>query len=130
MGERVALQVAAQTNLSPAMAEPGLVSQILLNLAVNARDAMPAGGTFTLATTQPEPGWVRISATDTGVGMTDEVKAHLFEPFYTTKEVGEGTGLGLSVSWGIVREHGGWIDLTSTPGQGTTFTVYLPEGNA
>jgi signal transduction histidine kinase/ActR/RegA family two-component response regulator len=126
MGERVELRVVVQPDLPPAMAESGLLSQILLNFAVNARDAMPAGGTFTLATAHPEPGWVRLSATDTGLGMSDEVKAHIFEPFYTTKEVGKGTGLGLSTVYGIVQTLGGKIRFLSELGRGTTFEVDLP----
>jgi signal transduction histidine kinase len=74
--------------------------------------------------------WIGIEVIDTGAGIDEAARARVFEPFYTTKQVGEGTGLGLSVSWGIVREHGGWIDVASTPGNGSTFTVYLPRGNA
>jgi signal transduction histidine kinase len=71
-----------------------------------------------------------IEVRDTGSGMDEATRSRVFEPFYTTKEVGDGTGLGLSVSWGIVREHGGWIDVASTPGAGSTFTVYLPRSDA
>lgn len=122
-------------------ADDGQLTQVVTNLVVNAIQATPSGGTVTLRTRTIEQAappyvdstqtkWVAIEVTDTGKGIDEDARARVFEPFYTTKEVGEGTGLGLSVSWGIVREHGGWIDLTSTPGQGTTFTVYLPEGNA
>jgi signal transduction histidine kinase len=74
--------------------------------------------------------WMAIEVRDTGKGIDEPARARVFEPFYTTKEVGEGTGLGLSVSWGIVREHGGWIDVASTPGVGSVFTIYLPKGTA
>jgi PAS domain S-box-containing protein len=114
--------------------------QVLLNLAVNARDAMPQGGTLTIEAQNLEldagseerqadavPGpYVRIQVTDTGVGIPPESRDRVFDPFFTTKQVGKGTGLGLSTSLGIVRSHGGFIRLQSTPGQGSTFAVYLP----
>ncbi|MBA3541428.1 MAG: hypothetical protein H0T79_17585, partial [Deltaproteobacteria bacterium] len=121
-------------------ADDGQLTQVLTNVVVNAIQALPEGGTVTLATRRAtlvappyvkvaEPrAWMAIAVTDTGAGMTDTTRERIFEPFFTTKEVGEGTGLGLSVSWGIVREHGGWIDVQSTVGVGTTFTVYLPVG--
>src|SRR5262245_58211860 len=96
IGEAVTIRVDAAARFPVARAESGLVTQILFNLAVNAKDAMPHGGTLTLATSNPEPGWVRVAVADTGVGMTEEVKARIFEPFFTTKEVGKGTGLGLA----------------------------------
>jgi signal transduction histidine kinase len=122
-------------------ADDGQLTQVVTNLVVNALQATPPGGTVTLSTKHveavappyvdsDEPRWSAISVTDTGEGIDEASRARVFEPFYTTKSVGEGTGLGLSVSWGIVREHGGWIDVTSTAGQGSTFTVYLPRGNA
>ena len=94
------------------------ILQLLAQVAREARVGLIAGD------------YINLRVSDTGVGMSEEVKAHVFEPFFTTKEVGEGTGLGLSVSWGIVREHGGWIDVQSTPGTGSTFTVWLPLGAA
>lgn len=123
------------------LADDGQLTQVITNLVVNAIQATPAGGTVTIATREIElaappyvesadPVWVAIEVADTGQGIDEASRARVFEPFYTTKQVGEGTGLGLSVSWGIVREHGGWIDVTSVPGQGSTFTVYLPRGNA
>ena len=120
-------------------ADDGQLTQVLTNLVVNAIQATPAGGTVTLAARAleavPPPyvgggarRWIAIDVRDTGAGMAEDVRARVFEPFYTTKEVGDGTGLGLSVSWGLVREHGGWIDVASVQGEGATFTVYLPDG--
>jgi PAS domain S-box-containing protein len=125
--------------------DPGQLAQILLNLAVNARDAMPDGGQLTLETStvtissggetgglmeEPPPGgYVLISVTDTGVGMSDEVKAHLFEPFFSTKEEGQGSGLGLATSYGIIRQSGGCIQIESQRGKGTTVRIYLPKVN-
>jgi PAS domain S-box-containing protein len=126
--------------------DPGQLTQILLNLAVNARDAMRTGGRLTLETTvvtlqeddetspsleQLRPGeYVVISVTDTGAGMTDEVKAHLFEPFFTTKNDGDGSGLGLATSYGIVRQSGGRIHIDSEVGKGTTVQIFLPKVSA
>src|SRR5687767_4426715 len=123
-----------------AAADDGQLTQVMTNLVVNALQATRVGGTVTIATRTvelPPPPyvggtnarWIAIDVIDTGEGIEEAARARIFEPFYTTKEVGEGTGLGLSVSWGIVREHGGWIDVASTPGNGSTFTVYLPRGN-
>ena len=120
-------------------ADPGRLQQVMTNLALNARDAMPDGGELRfevcrlkvqggdpLATEVGIGTWVRLTVSDTGTGMTQEVQAHLFEPFFTTKGKGEGTGLGLAQVYGIVRQHGGSIDVASAPGQGTTFHIYLP----
>jgi CheY-like chemotaxis protein len=121
-------------------AEPGQLTQVLVNLAVNARDAMPQGGKLIVSTSNASlskelAAWRGISSTgryamltvtDTGMGMTEEVKAHLFEPFFTTKEVGKGTGLGLSTCYGIITQSGGHIEVFSEPGQGATFKIYLP----
>jgi PAS domain S-box-containing protein len=111
------------------------IDQILLNLAINARDAMPGGGALTLelrnvtlAESGDRPGeYVRLSVADTGCGMDEATKARLFEPFYTTKETGKGTGMGLAVVYGIVRRVGGDIEVESQPGQGSTFRIYLPR---
>jgi PAS domain S-box-containing protein len=122
------------------LADEGRLQQALTNLALNARDAMPAGGDLRLGvsrvvveTDQRPPvsdmepgGWVRVTVSDTGEGMTEEVQEHLFEPFFTTKEVGKGTGLGLAQVYGIIRQHGGAIDVETAPGEGTTFRIYLP----
>jgi len=122
-------------------ADDGQLHQVVTNLVVNAIHAMPDGGTVTIGAgivdhTPPphvertDTRWLALAIRDTGTGMDDETKRRIFEPFFTTKQVGDGTGLGLSVSWGIVREHGGWIDVASSPGNGSTFTVYLPVGIA
>jgi two-component system, NtrC family, sensor kinase len=122
-------------------ADEGQLHQVVTNLVINAIHAMPGGGTVQISARQVEQSpppyvegrgtsWVAIEVRDGGTGMTDDVRERIFEPFFTTKDIGEGTGLGLSVSWGIVREHGGWIDVESTPGKGSAFTVFLPRGLA
>ncbi len=122
-------------------ADPGQVGQVILNLAVNARDAMPAGGKLTIQSKCVElsearaaahgvipPGtYTVLSVSDTGSGMCAEVQSHIFEPFFTTKEPGKGTGLGLAIVYGVVKQTGGWITLSSRPEQGTTFEIYLPR---
>jgi PAS domain S-box-containing protein len=108
-------------------ADPGQVNQVLMNLCLNARDAMPDGGTLTVEVDRPAGGrYVRLSVSDTGRGMPAEVQARIFEPFFTTKGTGQGTGLGLAVVFGIVDAHGGRIECASRPGAGTRFDVYLP----
>ena len=107
-------------------ADPGDIEQVLLNLASNARDAMPNGGVLALRTEPLQGGKVALSVRDVGVGMNAETQRRVFEPFYTTKEVGKGTGLGLSTVFAVVRRMGGSIHLDSAPGKGTTFTLNLP----
>ena len=138
IGEDVELVTILGEHLSHVMADPGQIEQVVLNLAVNARDAMPQGGRLTIRTANspslpPDPAdgtpptRVMLSITDTGVGMDDRVRSHLFEPFFTTKEVGKGTGLGLATVYGIVRQSGGSITVDSAPGKGSTFSVFLPR---
>ncbi len=129
VGERVTLKTDLTEGLPHVVIDPGQLHQVLVNLIINARDAMPAGGTVTLATgcLRGEPAGVFIAVTDTGVGMSDEVRERAFEPFFTTKQTGRGTGLGLASCWGIVRGAGGTIEITSTPGDGTTVRIEFPE---
>jgi two-component system, NtrC family, sensor kinase len=120
--------------------EHGPMQQVLANLVINGLHAMPKGGTLTVrvyqeraappGTGEPEADYLCVSVQDAGIGMDEEVRKRIFEPFFTTKEVGEGTGLGLSVAYGIVRDHGGWIDVASEPGQGSRFSIYLPAEQA
>ncbi|HXI19865.1 MAG TPA: PAS domain S-box protein, partial [Gemmatimonadales bacterium] len=130
IGEDIALVTRLAPDLNPVRADPVQMEQVLLNLAVNARDAMPDGGRLTIETRNvllPSGPAARVTVEDTGVGMSEDVRTHLFEPFFTTKEIGKGTGLGLATVYGIVQQSGGSIAVTSTPGQGTTFVVDLPH---
>jgi nitrogen-specific signal transduction histidine kinase/ActR/RegA family two-component response regulator len=130
IGEDIELISRLAPDLGPVRADPVQMEQVLVNLAVNARDAMPDGGRLTIETMNLRlasgPG-VRIRVEDTGIGMTEEVRAHLFEPFFTTKGVGKGTGLGLATAYGIVQQSGGSIGVTSMAGAGTTFLIDLPQ---
>jgi signal transduction histidine kinase len=113
-------------DLLPVMADPGQIKQAFLNLLLNAIDAMPQGGTLTLATSNARRRAVVVRLADTGVGIPKECFSQIFEPFYTTKKAGSGVGLGLSVVYGIVRDHKGSIKVDSVVGQGTSFTIRLP----
>jgi CheY-like chemotaxis protein len=137
IGENVRLITILQPGLNWVLADPGQIDQIIMNLAVNGRDAMPKGGRLTLQTRdleldaktqsgQPPGRYVLLAVTDTGCGMTPKVQARIFEPFFTTKGVGQGTGLGLAMVSGIVQQNGGHIVVHSLPGIGTTFKIYLP----
>ncbi|MBD3392643.1 MAG: PAS domain S-box protein [Chitinivibrionales bacterium] len=140
IGEDIELVLDTAPDLARVKADTGQVEQVIMNLAVNARDAMPGGGRLAIATRNVHigPHHVRVfpesrqglfaclSIRDTGAGIPDTVRSHIFEPFFTTKEEGKGTGLGLSVAYGIISQHGGWINVYSEPGHGAEFKVYLP----
>ncbi|MEZ5100811.1 MAG: ATP-binding protein [Thermoleophilia bacterium] len=134
IGEDVALALDLPTEVAPVKADPGQLEQVIVNLVVNARDAMPDGGVVTVSTADVhdrELGpLVSITVTDTGVGMSPETLAHAFEPFFTTKETGRGTGLGLATVYGIVTQSGGHVRVESEPGIGSIFTVLLPRASA
>ena len=140
IGENIELVTLPAPGLGLVRVDPGQIEQVLVNMAVNARDAMPEGGKLTIETARvtldPDslqfvdlaPGrYVRLSVSDTGLGMSPEVQDRVFEPFFTTKEVGKGTGLGLATCYGIVKQSGGEIRVRSEPGNGSTFEVLLPS---
>lgn len=142
LGEALKVQTALAPGELHSRADAGMLEQVLVNLAVNARDAMPGGGTLRIETSTVEleaasapllsaearPGsFACLSFSDTGCGISADVLPHIFEPFYTTKAPGQGTGLGLAVVYGIVKQHTGWVQVQSTPGRGTTFRIYLPR---
>jgi PAS domain S-box-containing protein len=138
--ENIELEFIPGSSLGTVKADPNEIERVLLNLVVNAQDAMPSGGRLTIETANAhidgdphQPGeaggrdYVQITVRDTGIGMDRETQARVFEPFFTTKEPNEGTGLGLSVVYGVVRQSGGFVRLESQPGQGTAFRVFLPR---
>jgi signal transduction histidine kinase/CheY-like chemotaxis protein len=142
IGESISLEFQPPSELPFVFGDAGMIEQIVMNLAVNARDAMPRGGTLTIslermtieaayAETHPEARqgrFVRLRVADTGMGMDTATMARIFEPFFTTKAAGKGTGLGLATVYGIAKQHEGWVEVSSEPGKGAVFDVFLPAG--
>lgn len=143
IGENIELHLHLSEQLGLVKADPGQLEQVIVNLVVNARDAMPLGGTLTIKTdtvylneaesqrlTGAQPGhYITLMVQDNGMGMDEVTRSHIFEPFFTTKEMGKGTGLGLATVHGIITQSGGFIEVESTPNQGTEFFIYLPQAN-
>jgi PAS domain S-box-containing protein len=126
IGEDVELDTKFADVQLPVLADPVHLEQVVLNLSLNGRDAMPSGGRLTIATSKDELGWAVLEVSDEGLGMDEETRAHIFEPFFTTKDIGKGTGLGLSTVYAIVQETEASIDLVSAPWKGTTFIIRFP----
>jgi two-component system cell cycle sensor histidine kinase/response regulator CckA len=140
LGENIAVDFDLAPALPAVLADTGMMEQIILNLVMNSRDAMPDGGKLLISTSAvdldaahaaPNPDartghFVCLRVTDNGTGMDTATRAHIFEPFFTTKDVGKGTGLGLATVYGIVKQHQGWIEVESEPGRGATFRIFLP----
>jgi signal transduction histidine kinase/CheY-like chemotaxis protein len=140
LGEQITLEFNPPQEIPLINADVGMIEQVIMNLAVNARDAMPQGGALRITLTtkevdeayaevQPQArvgSYVCLQVSDTGCGMDEATRSRIYEPFFTTKEVGKGTGLGLATVWGIIKQHDGWIECQSEPGEGTTFRLFLP----
>jgi two-component system cell cycle sensor histidine kinase/response regulator CckA len=143
IGENISMRFNAPKELPIIVGDSGMMEQVVMNLCLNARDAMPRGGVLTinLETVNLDKNYrdthpgahigvcVRLRVSDTGIGMDAATLAHIFEPFFTTKDIGQGTGLGLATVYGIAKQHNGWVEVTSSPGRGTTFDVFFPAGN-
>ena len=143
IGENIIINISLDPNLWAVSGDTGTLEQVIMNIAVNARDAMPEGGSITFKTENitldetycnvipdARPGrFICLSIEDTGIGINNETIMHIFDPFFSTKEVGKGTGLGLSVAYGIIKQHEGWINVYSEHGQGTIFKIYLPAAD-
>jgi two-component system, cell cycle sensor histidine kinase and response regulator CckA len=141
MRDEIEVRIDLAPDLGDVIADPGQIEQVLMNLAANARDAMPEGGRLTIATANEELGaadvadmtglaagsYVTLTVSDTGDGIAEHVRPHIFEPFFTTKEQGKGTGLGLATVYGIVKQSGGWIYLDETPARGASFRIFFPR---
>ena len=141
VGEKIELKIQSERDMWYVRADKSQIDNVLINLCVNARDAMPNGGRLTVETSNvqfgqrrnrppmgAEPGsYVALIVRDTGHGMDEDTQSHVFEPFFTTKEKGKGTGLGLSTAYGIVKQSGGCIEVESKPGRGATFKIYFPR---
>jgi len=140
IGEHIALDMQLAPDLPPIFADPSNVEQVIMNLALNARDAMPDGGKLTLATTRVEIDkvsrarnpesqlgpYICLAVKDTGYGMDAATVGRIFEPFFTTKDPGQGTGMGLATVYGVLKQHGGWIEVDTAPGRGTTIRTFFP----
>jgi PAS domain S-box-containing protein len=140
IGEHIALDMQLASDLPPIFADPSNVEQVIMNLALNARDAMPDGGKLTLATTRVEIDkasrarnpesqlgpYICLAVRDTGYGMDAATVGRIFEPFFTTKDPGQGTGMGLATVYGVLKQHGGWIEVDTAPGRGTTIRTFFP----
>ncbi|MDK9718823.1 MAG: response regulator [Trichlorobacter sp.] len=142
IGDNITLSFVCDQHTIPATVDRSMIEQMLMNLAINARDAMPVGGQLTITTSNAllenktaeplglSPGsYIHLTVSDTGCGIPKDVLPKIFDPFFTTKEIGKGSGLGLSMVYGIIKQHGGAISVESTPGTGTTFSIYLPAND-
>lgn len=130
LGKGINLVLTAEQGMRPVHVDATLLENAVINVSVNARDAMPQGGTLSISARPVvfnDSGHVLISIADTGTGMPEHVRERIFEPFFTTKPAGEGTGLGLAMVYGFIRQTGGHIEVDSEAGRGTTFRIYLPQ---